>query len=272
MEEFKRLADSPTSIKHGVDMADLIESASVLSKKAADQIAAGRFADAQRNFETYAAMADKIRDKAREAAQFQDDRAAVVEKTSKDTASTVWMWLITGSLFAIAAAIFGGVVLTRSIARPLADVVVQLDYIAGGDVSRDVAVEYVERGDEIGLLAKAMQAMSVSLRVMSSRASPGGSSVLSSSSAELTANSTQMSDGSHQASTRAHAVAAAAEQMTTNVVSVAAGMEQTTTNLSSVASATEQMTATIGEIASNSEKARASPNRPPAKPLISVNR
>ena len=80
--------------------------------------------------------------------------------------------------------------------------------------------------------------------------------MLSSSSAELSANSGQMSDGSRQASDKAHAVAAAAEQMTANVVSVAAGMEQTTTNLASVASATEQMTATIGEIAGNSEKAR----------------
>jgi methyl-accepting chemotaxis protein len=84
----------------------------------------------------------------------------------------------------------------------------------------------------------------------------GGIEVMSSSSAELSANSTQMSDGSGQTSNKAHAVAAAAEQMTANVTSVAAGMEQTTTNLASVASATEQMTATIGEIASNSEKAR----------------
>ena len=158
-------------------------------------------------------------------------------------------------LFTLPAAIFASLLLTRSITGPLAFAVAHLDQVAGGNISRDVPGEYLERGDEIGLLCKAMQTMSASLRdVLTGVAS--GIHVLSSSSAELSANSGQMSDGGRNASDRAHAVAAAAEEMTSNVVSVAAGMEQTTTNLTSVATATEQMTATIGEIAGNSEKAR----------------
>jgi methyl-accepting chemotaxis protein len=113
----------------------------------------------------------------------------------------------------------------------------------------------LERGDEIGMLSKAMQTMSVSLRSVLSEVT-SGVQVLSSSSAELSANSGLMSEGGRNASEKAHTVAAAAEEMTSNVVSVAAGMEQTSTNLSSVAAATEQMTATIGQIAGNSEKAR----------------
>jgi methyl-accepting chemotaxis protein len=159
------------------------------------------------------------------------------------------------SLIALALSTLLGIAVTRSIAKPLAAAVSHLGQVAGGDVSREVPAEYLERGDEIGLLSKAMQSMSVSLREVL-QSMRGGIQVLSSSSAELSANSAQMSDGSREASGKAHAVAAAAEQMTANVVSVAAGMEQTTTNLSSVASATEQMTATIGEIAGNSEKAR----------------
>ncbi|HEV3118293.1 MAG TPA: methyl-accepting chemotaxis protein, partial [Gemmataceae bacterium] len=148
-----------------------------------------------------------------------------------------------------------GVVISRSISGPLAAAVSHLGEVAGGDVSREVSAEYLERGDEIGLLARTMQSMSASLRDVIKNMT-GGIGVLFSSSADLSANSTQMSDGSREASGKAHSVASAAEQMTANVVSVAAGMEQTSTNLSSVASATEQMTATIGEIAGNSEKAR----------------
>jgi methyl-accepting chemotaxis protein len=159
------------------------------------------------------------------------------------------------SLIALAISTLLGVVVTRSISGPLAAAVSHLGQVAGGDVSRDVPGEYLGRGDEIGGLSKAMQSMSVSLREVL-QSMTGGIQVLSSSSAELSANSTQMSDGSRDASGKAHAVASAAEQMTANVVSVAAGMEQTSTNLSSVASATEQMTSTIGEIAGNSEKAR----------------
>jgi len=147
------------------------------------------------------------------------------------------------------------VAVTRSISKPLAVAVAHLGEVAGGDVSRDVAKEYLERADEVGLLSKALQTMSTSLREVLHEIK-GGIRVLSSSSARLSANSGLMSDSSREASERAHSVAAAAEQMTANVGSVAAGMGQTTANLTSIASATAEMTATIGEIAGNSEKAR----------------
>ncbi len=159
------------------------------------------------------------------------------------------------ALVAAAIATILGTVVTRSIAKPLAVAVAYLDDVAGGQLAHDVPREYLDRKDEIGLLAGAMQTMSNSLRDVVKDIT-GGIEVITASSAALSANSTQMSDGSHQASGQAHAVAAAAEHMTANVMSVAAGMEQTSTNLASVASATEQMTATIGEIAGNSEKAR----------------
>ena len=159
------------------------------------------------------------------------------------------------SLLTAAIATLLGTAVTRSIAKPLTAAVSRLEEVARGDISQDVPLEYLARGDEIGVLSKAMQDMLDSLRDVLKNIT-GGIHVMSSSSAELSANSTQMSNGSHDASGKAHAVAAAAEQMTANVMSVASGMEQTTSNLTSVAYATEQMTATIGEIAGNSEKAR----------------
>ncbi|SPE37745.1 putative Methyl-accepting chemotaxis sensory transducer [Candidatus Sulfopaludibacter sp. SbA3] len=159
------------------------------------------------------------------------------------------------SLLALTVSIVLGMVVARSITKPLTVAVSHLEQVARGDVSCDVESEYMRRTDEIGLLSRAMQTMSVSLRELLGGIT-GGIQVISSSSAQLSTNSGQMSDGSREASEKAHSVAAAAEEMTTNVVSVAAGMEQTTANLASVATATEQMTATIGEIAGNSEKAR----------------
>jgi methyl-accepting chemotaxis protein len=162
--------------------------------------------------------------------------------------------LVVGLLVLACTAIFTTLI-SRSIAKPLKAAVIHLDQIAGGDISRDMPAEFLERGDEIGLFAKSMQTMSASLRELI-RNIGDGIGVLSSSSADLTSNSGQMSDGSREASDKAHSVAAAAEQMSANVISVASGMDQTTANLSSVASATEQMTTTISEIADNSEKAR----------------
>jgi methyl-accepting chemotaxis protein len=255
LEQFRALADTPTSIQHGADLAELIQASKASADTVVTSLKAGRFAAAAREAHTYFVKKAAVRVKAKEASDFQLSKAAEAEKSSKETSSTIWISLVTGSLIAILGAFVGGIVLARSITVPLAKTVTLLDSVATGDIREDVLPELLAREDEIGMLGKSVQAMSVNLRDVIKNMT-GGIQVLSSSSAELSANSGQMSDGSHEASGKAHAVAAAAEQMTANVVSVAAGMEQTSTNLGSVASATEQMTATIGEIAGNSEKAR----------------
>lgn len=159
------------------------------------------------------------------------------------------------ALLAIGIAWFLGMSITRGIARPLSAAAAHLGVVAAGDVSRDVPEEHLGRGDEIGQVSQAAQAMTASLREVLKSISVE-IQVLSSSSAELSSSSGHMTEGSRQASEKAHSVAAAAEQVSVNVSSVAAGMEQTANNLTNVSSSTDQMTSTIGEIAGNSEKAR----------------
>src|SRR5207302_5684927 len=68
------------------------------------------------------------------------------------------------SLLAAAIATLLGVVVARSIAKPLSVAVTHLEQVAGGDASREVPEEYLVRGDEIGLLSKATQTMLPSRR------------------------------------------------------------------------------------------------------------
>jgi len=212
------------------------------------QMSAGQFAEAFKSFHELALANGNLRAKCNDASQFQMDRVAESQKLNTETASTVWLALILGSLCAIAGAIFGGVLLTRSIATPLGVVVVHLGQIAEGDLSKDATAEFQVRGDEIGDVARAKQTMIVALRKMVKEIA-SGIQVLASSSTELMTTSSELTSGSRQASDKAHSVSAAAEEMSSNITSVAAGMEETTTNLAHVASATEEMTSTIGEIA-----------------------
>jgi methyl-accepting chemotaxis protein len=255
LDEFKALADTPTSIKHGADMAELVQSVSDASKGIIERVTAGHVADAMKAFKPFSVISLNLRAKAMEASQFQQDKVAANEITNKQTTNTIWMTLVGGSLFAIALALLGGRILNRAIALPLTTVAANLEQIAQGDLSKDAPPELQTREDEIGTLARTMQTMTVALRKMIQEIS-GGIQTLASSSTELMATSAEMTSGSRQASDKAHSVSAAAEEMSSNITSVAAGMEQTTTNLSHVSSATEQMTSTIGEIAQNSEKAR----------------
>jgi methyl-accepting chemotaxis protein len=255
LEQFKALADTPTSIKHGADLAEFIQAGSAAARVTEGQLTAGKIGDADKSFKSYISAIGKVRAKATEASQFQQEKFAAEAKENKETSSSIWEALIAGSLLALAVAIIGGIVLTRGIANPLTVAVAHLEEIAKGDLSKDAPAEFQARGDEIGTLARAKQSMIVALRKMIQEIS-GGIQVLSSSSTELMASSAAMTSGSREASDKAHSVSAAAEEMSSNITSVAAGMEQTTTNLAHVATATEQMTSTIGEIAQNSEKAR----------------
>ena len=216
---------------------------------------AGRYAELAEEFREASAVSLSVRAKSEEASQWQMRLLGESDKGSNEMMAIVWKVLISGCLIAIGAAVCGGIVLARNIATPLAATVAHLGQIAQGDLSKDEVPEFQTRGDEIGILARAMQTMVVALRKMIHEVSTGIQS-LSSSSMELMANSKEMSSGSRDASDRAHSVSAAAEEMSSNITSVAASMEQATANLAHVASATEQMTSTIGEIARNSEKAR----------------
>ena len=147
------------------------------------------------------------------------------------------------------------VIITRSIALPLAAAVVHLNEIAEGDLSKDTPPEIQARGDEIGTLGRAQQKMVVGLRKMIGEIS-GGIHVLSTSSVDLMNSSEKMTAGSRFALDQAHSVSEAAAAMSSSLSSITYGVDQTTKNLAHVSESTSQMTATIGEIAGNSENAR----------------
>ena len=236
-------------------MTGLIKANAAANDRIIASLRAGRYAELAEEFREASAVSLSVRAKSEEASQWQMRLLGESDKGSNEMMAIVWKVLISGCLIAIGAAVCGGIVLARNIATPLAATVAHLGQIAQGDLSKDEVPEFQTRGDEIGILARAMQTMVVALRKMIHEVSTGIQS-LSSSSMELMANSKEMSSGSRDACDRAHSVSAAAEEMSSNITSVAASMEQATANLAHVASATEQMTSTIGEIARNSEKAR----------------
>lgn len=170
--------------------------------------------------------------------------------------ATLLEWtMLTAAIIGVLLAVVLGTLISRSIAGPLSKGVSIADNIARQNLSEEVPSDLLKRSDEIGELARSMQAMTENLRDVITEIY-GGVQTMASSSTELSAISSQTSQNVSSMSQLTATVAAAAEESSTNTISVAASMEQAATNLSSVASATEEMSATIGEIASNSEKAR----------------
>ncbi|HYW41299.1 MAG TPA: methyl-accepting chemotaxis protein [Bryobacteraceae bacterium] len=172
----------------------------------------GKRSEAGAAFQVALPLIGAMETAARDYSAFRAKRLDEANQKLHASISRIWLVMILFGVVAVVTAGIFGTLLSRSIAKPLEAAVGHLDEVARGDISRDLPNEYLARKDEIGLVSRALQTMSASLRDMM-RQMGEGLHLLSSSSAELSASSGQMSSGSRHASEKVHSVAAAAEQM-----------------------------------------------------------
>ncbi len=142
-------------------------------------------------------------------------------------------------------------IITMSITKPIIKGVEFAKVMSDGDFTETLDID---QSDEVGIMAKALNTMSVNLREMVQKIA-GNASTVAGSSTELSSTSTQMAAGAEEMSTQSTTVAAAAEEMSTNMTNMAASTEQMSTNVKTVASAVEEMTASVNEIAKSAEQA-----------------
>ncbi len=153
---------------------------------------------------------------------------------------------------AIAVGIVLAILISLGIVRPLHTGAAFAHALADGNLKARLTLD---QRDEIGILAKALNAMADKLGAMFADISRGVVT-LSTSSGELSAISGEMSQGVEQTAAQTNMVAAAAEQVSANITAVATASEQAAANIGIVSSASEEMSATINEIAKNTASAR----------------
>ena len=173
------------------------------------------------------------------------------EKSARSDSKKAKITAVLGMLIGFGVALILGILLSKSITRPIFKAVSYTKKTAGGNLREIIETD---RKDEIGIFIRTLNKMTLSLRDMI-RDIAEGVDTLSSSATELSAISHQMTSGAEQTSQKSNTVSAAAEEMSTNMISVAAAAEQASTNVTMVATASEEMTATINEISQNTEKA-----------------
>lgn len=154
--------------------------------------------------------------------------------------------------FGIFGVLLSAFFIAQSITRPLHKSAKFAQKVAQGDFSDTLSIQ---RSDEIGLVAQALNQMVGGIQKMMGQLSSDIQKLFSAS-AELSDISSKLSSNAETTSARTSNVAASAEQMSGNMTSVAAAGEQVSTNVNMVAVAAEEMTMTINEIARNAEKAR----------------
>ncbi len=115
-----------------------------------------------------------------------------------------------------------GIVLALSISKPLTVAVSHLGEMAQGDLRNDIPAVHMKRSDEIGSLAKALDAMSRDLRRIVE-------DILTASD-QVSSGSEQMSSTAQQLSQGAAEQAASAEEVSASVEEMAATVKQNTDN------------------------------------------
>ena len=102
LEQFRALADSPVSIKHATELGEMVQSQASANDRIVSDLASGRVMDASKDFRVAFTIAETVYAKAKEASQYQVQRADEAEQERKATANEIWIALTAGSLLAIA--------------------------------------------------------------------------------------------------------------------------------------------------------------------------
>jgi methyl-accepting chemotaxis protein len=135
-------------------------------------------------------------------------------------------------LLAVACALGAlSITLTRSIVRPLAEMVEVAGLVAGGDLSRRIGVE---GKDEVGQTSKALNQAFSHMRATIKTIAENASS-LNAASEQMTGVSQQMAASAEETSSQATVVSASAEQVSRNVETVATGIEEMTSSIREIA-------------------------------------
>jgi methyl-accepting chemotaxis protein len=121
-------------------------------------------------------------------------------------------WVVGISLLAVVVAIGLAMILARRIARPVSVAARIADGVAEGNLSEQIPEEYVERSDEIGLLARALSRMMTRLNEVVTQVAMGATSVASSAT-ELSSSSMALSQGASQQAASVTELSATIEEM-----------------------------------------------------------
>jgi methyl-accepting chemotaxis protein len=147
-----------------------------------------------------------------------------------------------------------GLFLTFSITSPLTLVVGAISKMEKGDMTSRASLE---RTDELGVLSKALDAMSSKLQSIF-RNLRQNADTLAGSAEELSSVGRQIASGAEESVAQSTSVASTTEQTSVNINAMASGAEEAAVNANEVASAAEQMSANMNTIAAAIEEMSAS--------------
>ena len=195
-----------------------------------------------------------------------EQRVAAAERNAR----TVKLVILIGTLAALIVAALAGFLISRDIAVPLRQLTVVADHITRGDLSASSPTG--ERNDEVGLLARAFNRMTVSLREMAAAAEgiasgdlrsavepQSASDVLGNAFARMTVDLRSqiqsLMEGANLLGTASAEIVAATSQLAAGATQSAAAVTETTTTVEEVRQTAQLASDKAKQVADTAQKA-----------------
>jgi methyl-accepting chemotaxis protein len=169
------------------------------------------------------------------------------------------MWLSLLACFAVLLATAGAWVISRNVAKPIADITRVTEAVAAGDAS--ISVPFSERSDEIGALARSIGVFQRAMRSneelnrtvrgdaeMRTQRQEQMSNEISRFSAEVEATLAELGRISDQMLAASTQLAGAADAASAKTASAAAASSEASSNVRDIASAADELSASVNEI------------------------
>ncbi|MFG6487029.1 methyl-accepting chemotaxis protein [Roseateles sp. BYS78W] len=144
---------------------------------------------------------------------FQEELMRASSEATMATIAQVSALTLTGTLAGIAIALAAGVIVTRSVTRPVSGIVATLKQVASGDLTVDVTVD---RGDEVGDLQRSLGETVAALRRLVNEVRSGIDSVTTASS-QIAAGNQDLSSRTEQQASSLQETASSMEELTATV-------------------------------------------------------
>ena len=189
-----------------------------------------------------------------EMTDFQEKLMEQAGQTTISTVDTATTVTVSFTLLGLAIAVVAGVVVTRSVTRPVSAVVADLQTVAGGDLTVNVAVN---RGDELGQLQRALAETVASLRRVVGDVRSGVDSVTTASS-QIAAGNQDLSSRTEQQASSLQETASSMEELTATVRQSADAARAASNLAANASAAAEHGGAVVGQVVGTMDEISAS--------------
>ena len=235
-------------------------------RKSGDFAAAQKIILTDRGKKTMDAIRNLLQEMNSEEDNLLKERAEAAEADARNAKLTI----VLGTLLALLIAGFAGLIIARNIARPLANLTGVAELITVGNLSSPVTVG--ERSDEVGVLARAFERMTRSLRTMAGAAEQiaagdlrtslepqSPEDVLGNAFVRMTANLRRqigdMAEGAAVLGSAATEIVASTAQLASGATESAAAVSETTTTVEEIRQTAQLASQKARAVADSAQKA-----------------